>query len=302
MTNGRKLTCYDCTHYNPKNEDCDLEHKIKALFYPSDGGCVDFSQHPEKSYFSHVCCEVCGGIYRPEKSQHYIARGKDTAGVFDKLTKGEVSIYDAYDCPHCGAQMIAQERKRIYDEADCVSKDEDDADDADDEVNTALEGPQPGEHIQFCGQEWVALGIEQGGLLVIKAEPLPEKTPFDKDGVTDWRKSSLRKYLNGEYLDSLGDTGDALLEFESDLTADDGRKDYGTCKDKVFLLSDALYRKYRENIPAYDTWWWTITPYSPFSDGSERFVNPFGSLEKFYRASYSLRAVPSLCLNLSSLR
>jgi len=161
--------------------------------------------------------------------------------------------------------------------------------------------PQPGKHIQFCGQDWIALGIEQGGLLVIKAEPLLEKMPFDKDGVADWLKSSLRQYLNDEYLKSLGDIGNALLEFESDLTADDGTKDYGTCKDKVFLLSDALYRKYREYIPKYDTLWrWTITPYSPTFNHHERIVSASGTFSSIH-ADIKNSLTPSLCLNLSLL-
>ena len=40
-----------------------------------------------------------------------------------------------------------------------------------------------------------------------------------------------------------------LLPFVSDLTSDDGMKNYGTAEDYVFLLSCDLYRKYREQIP-----------------------------------------------------
>jgi len=56
--------------------------------------------------------------------------------------------------------------------------------------------------------------------------------------------------------------------------------DYGTSEDYIALLSDNLYRKYRKVMPKYDTWVWTITPYSclPGNASGERIVNTGGSL------------------------
>lgn len=62
------------------------------------------------------------------------------------------------------------------------------------------------------------------------------------------------------FLDEIGK--ESLLPFTSDLTSDDGLKDYGTAEDYVFLLSADLYRKYRPYIPNQKTWWWLITPWS----------------------------------------
>lgn len=162
------------------------------------------------------------------------------------------------------------------------------------EANEKL--PKPGEIFSYNGVSFVALGVEQGGLLAIVAEPLEEEMAYDEERCNDWRKSSLREYLNGKYLEALGK--EQLLPFTSDLTADDGMKDYGTSEDFVFLLSDNLYRKYRAFVPSYGVWWWTITPYSclPSYAYDERTVNTDGSLH-FYGAFGAVAVAPACLFN-----
>lgn len=138
--------------------------------------------------------------------------------------------------------------------------------------------PQAGERFTRGGVEFVALGMEQGGVLAVAAKRLEDEMAYDEDGSNDWRKSSLRKYLNEEFVKNF-DKGD-LLPFVSDLTSDDGMTDYGTSEDFVALLSDNLYRKYRKFMPQYDTWVWTITPWSchPGDAYYERIVSTSGAL------------------------
>ena len=138
--------------------------------------------------------------------------------------------------------------------------------------------PQAGERFTRGGIEFVALGMEQGGVLAVAAKRLEDEMAYDEDGSNDWRKSSLRKYLNEEFVKNF-DKGD-LLPFVSDLTSDDGMTDYGTSEDFVALLSDNLYRKYRKFMPKYDTWVWTITPWSclPGTASYERLVTTSGAL------------------------
>lgn len=138
--------------------------------------------------------------------------------------------------------------------------------------------PQAGERFTRGGIEFVALGMEQGGVLAVVAKRLEDEMAYDEDGSNDWRKSSLRKYLNEEFVKNF-DKGD-LLPFVSDLTSDDGMTDYGTSEDFVALLSDNLYRKYRKFMPKYDTWVWTITPWSclPGYANGERGVITSGAL------------------------
>ena len=156
--------------------------------------------------------------------------------------------------------------------------------------------PQAGERFTRGGIEFVALGIEQGGVLAVAAKRLEDEMAYDEDGSNDWRKSSLRKYLNEEFVKNF-DKGD-LLPFVSDLTSDDGMTDYGTSEDFVALLSDNLYRKYRKFMPKYDTWVWTITPWScrPGHANNERTVGTSGALY-YDHASYGSGVAPACIFN-----
>ena len=156
--------------------------------------------------------------------------------------------------------------------------------------------PQAGERFVRGGIEFVALGMEQGGVLAVAAKRLKDEMEYDENGCNDWRKSSLRKYLNEEFVKKF-DKGD-LLPFVSDLTSDDGMTDYGTSEDFVALLSDNLYRKYRKFMPKYDTWVWTITPWSclPGNATHERFVTTSGALNN-YHAYHALGVVPACIFN-----
>ena len=156
--------------------------------------------------------------------------------------------------------------------------------------------PQAGERFTRGGIEFVALGMEQGGVLAVAAKRLEDEMAYDENGCNDWRKSSLRKYLNEEFVKNFN-KGD-LLPFVSDLTSDDGMTDYGTSEDFVALLSDNLYRKYRKFMPKYDTWVWTITPWSchPGTALSERGVYTSGALHDRY-AVYGYGVAPACIFN-----
>lgn len=139
-----------------------------------------------------------------------------------------------------------------------------------------------GARFTYAGVEWVKLDDTDGGALAIAAEPVFERA-FDEENCNDWRKSSLRRELNGPFLDALiaeGADRAAFLNLESDLTADDGMTDYGTAADKIALISDGLYRKFRALIPKIGCWWWTLTPWTcdPEYSYYVRLVNSSGAL------------------------
>lgn len=57
-------------------------------------------------------CKVCGRDFALIIEEHYIARDCEKTGVIPALSgQDEAKMYDAFDCPHCGSQYIAQERK-----------------------------------------------------------------------------------------------------------------------------------------------------------------------------------------------
>lgn len=86
---------------------------------------------------------------------------------------------------------------------------------------------ETGGRFLYGGVEWVKL-YAGDGTVAISAEPVFERA-FDEDNKNDWRSSSLRRELNGAFLDALvaeGADRAAFLDWESDLTADDGMTDY----------------------------------------------------------------------------
>jgi hypothetical protein len=124
---------------------------------------------------------------------------------------------------------------------------------------------------------------------------------FDEGNKNDFAASSLRAYLNGEFLKKLIEAGapeEMFEEFEIDLTADDGLKQYGKDRARVGLITCDEYRALRDNIPPLpDTWWWTETPDSHVNS-FVRGVNADGTLVSSL-AYYGYGGVRPLC-NLKS--
>ena len=154
--------------------------------------------------------------------------------------------------------------------------------------------PSPGERFTYNGIEHVILGEEQGGVLAIRAEALDEKKRFDENSKNDWRIASLRVDLNENYIKQYN-KGD-LLPFVSDLTADNGDKSYGTCKDYIFVLSCDLIRKYRDFLPKYKTD--DIVTLTPWTCGTSayyvRYLYTDGNL--YYDYAYVSIGVAPACL------
>lgn len=58
-------------------------------------------------------CNVCGFEFELNQENHYVARNVRKYG-FVNLSGTEEELFDAFDCPACGCQIILQERKRRY--------------------------------------------------------------------------------------------------------------------------------------------------------------------------------------------
>ena len=137
-----------------------------------------------------------------------------------------------------------------------------------------LKSLERGQVFTAGGFNWLVIEHNQEGTLALMEKCLKDAA-FDEENSNDWRQSSSRRYLNENFLQALEDNGldpDDIIETEVDLTADDGLKDYGTSRDKVFLLTADMYRKNRDVIEPIDDWWWLITPYSTPTAGYAHFV------------------------------
>lgn len=161
----------------------------------------------------------------------------------------------------------------------------------------------------LAGIEWLVLGVQPKAYPNSNDHYFVEATrdlfqaPFDEDGNNNWNNASLRERLNGPFLDELVEEcpalADAIVPLYRDLTADDGLKDYGSCLDKVTILTADEYRQTRDLHPAQGGWRWLITPDgTPASSGTAfvRDVRSDGSLSYSY-AYYGYGGVrPALLL------
>ena len=101
----------------------------------------------------------------------------------------------------------------------------------------------------------------------------------------DYKESSIRKDLNVNFYEQLSSLvgKENIVKHTVDLTADDGRTDYGNCDDYISLLTCEMYRKYVYVLEKHNPkkWWWLATSYSVKSNGWEtsvRCVCGFGAL------------------------
>lgn len=155
-----------------------------------------------------------------------------------------------------------------------------------------------GEVFTYAGYEWIKL--EEEGLCLMK--DILEERAFDED-FNDWRNSELREYLNNYFYKTLTDYDAEEKDFlmiETDLTADDGLKNYGTSKDFISLMTADLYRRNRHLLKPLESCWWLATPYSCLASYSYyvRYADSSGTLSNSlaYSGRYGVRP---LC-NLSS--
>ena len=160
-----------------------------------------------------------------------------------------------------------------------------------------------GDIFDLIGLKWKILDKTDAGYVCL-AETLEYERQFDKNS-SDWKKSSLREYLNGEFLEKLSDAvgKENIMSFERDLFSLDGQTEYGSCEDKVSLLTVDEYRKYRNMIPNTDDgWWWLITPWSTPCNDYERsvaVVSPSGGIVS--RICYYDYGVRPFCIFSSSI-
>lgn len=111
-------------------------------------------------------------------------------------------------------------------------------------------GFTPKTEFTMGGIAWTIIQTGESWVKCIASKCVEERV-FDEENKNDFAASSLRAYLNGEFLQRLIDAGapEAMFEeFAVDLTADDGLKQYGTDSARIGLarsLSRAHYDRNR---------------------------------------------------------
>lgn len=71
-------------------------------------------------------CKICGTEFPPIRERHYISRDLTKTGLAAAFeSSDEPMLFDAFDCPNCGCQIITQQRKRQFDPKSEEATDED---------------------------------------------------------------------------------------------------------------------------------------------------------------------------------
>lgn len=71
-------------------------------------------------------CKICGAEFPATLAGHYVSRDSTEVGLVAALkSSDEPALYDTFDCPNCGCQVLAQTRKRVHREYDLEEAEDD---------------------------------------------------------------------------------------------------------------------------------------------------------------------------------
>lgn len=140
----------------------------------------------------------------------------------------------------------------------------------------------PGDTFVQNGEKFIVLDKKHNGeVFVIKADFLDDRHEFGENN--DWRVSPIRTSMNsGEIYQHMCELfgADNIIDMHRDLTSLDGLDDYGTCIDKVSMLSASEYAKYHKILGVaseYECHWLTITAFSTPRNNYDTFICCVGS-------------------------
>lgn len=166
---------------------------------------------------------------------------------------------------------------------------------------------KPKDEFKIGDEVFIVLEQSDNGTKVISKESIHTNKAFGY--CSDWKKSPIRTLLNGDYYNKIAKLlvgSSNIILMERDLTSLDGLDDYGTCNDKISLLSASEYAKYHKILGLksnYPDWWWTITPASTPSNDYSRCVCCVDSngILSWYDCDYCHEVRPFLCLHPSTM-
>ena len=156
-----------------------------------------------------------------------------------------------------------------------------------------------GSDIEIGDRSYIVLEHRNDGTTAVITKDFWKRMEFDNDS-GDYAESAVRNALNNEFYNEVANAVgvESIIEHEVNLTADDGTNKGVVCRDNVSLLTTDLYRKYRDFLPAYGSWWWTATPYSTEFPRRVCYVNGDGTLY-WNSCCYSRGVRPFLILDSS---
>ena len=141
---------------------------------------------------------------------------------------------------------------------------------------------KPGSIVKLGEREYIVLGHGTDTTAVITKDFVKIMEFGEKNN--KYQTSKVREYCNTTFYNELVKAVGAknIFKHKVRLTADDGTNKGIICFDNVSILTTELYRRYRQYLPAYDNWWWTVTPVSSTVKDYTRSVCPVSLTIKDY--------------------
>ena len=180
---------------------------------------------------------------------------------------------------------------------------------------TALNEVPVGTTFEVWNRKYTVLDKGRDKIFVLAAEIETEMQFREDDEVyavapNDFRDSTIRNWLNDDYLGILQENGlknGDILDLEIDLKCTLGQHEYGKDIVKVGLLTLEEYGGYYDVIPRIDSPWWLATPWktplrSPYTSDTSLvwYVDSGGGCNLgYYGSTYGVR--PALNLSPSLL-
>lgn len=117
---------------------------------------------------------------------------------------------------------------------------------------------KPGDTVTIGEREYIVLGHENGITAIVAKKPT-KTMAFGGDG--NYAKSDVRKYCRGEFYEELCNAvgKNNIIPHTVNLVSNDGSNKGASVTDFVSILTNDLYRRYREFIPAIGSSYWTAT-------------------------------------------
>ncbi len=130
---------------------------------------------------------------------------------------------------------------------------------------------KPGNIVKLGEREYIVLGHGADTTAVITKD-FVNRMKFGENN--NYQTSKIRKYCNTTFYNELVKVVGAknIIKHKVKLIADDGTNKGVICRDNISILTTELYRRYRQYLPAYGSWWWTATPVSSIINNFTRRV------------------------------
>ena len=130
---------------------------------------------------------------------------------------------------------------------------------------------KPGETVTIGDREYIVLRHGEETTAIVTKEPT-KAMAFGGDG--NYAKSNVRTYCNGEFYEELCKAVGKhnIIPHTVNLVSDDGSNKGAGVTDNISILTNDLYRRYREFLPAVGATCWTASRVTTLDKDYARYV------------------------------